>query len=397
MPAQVVARMWRAAGLSRAARGAAVLAVFCATAATPAQAQVQTPTQAPTSATIAPSLVPNRLGAKAALTFTIHYTGGTAGVPSPVRRSIMQLPAGLTLDIPHLRSCTASRLRALGASGCPAQSRIGRGYALVKVHAGSQTIAENATLLVFLGPPRNLQPTIEVLGEGHTPFDKRVVFTGTVLPDRAPYGEELVISTPPIPTLPLEPDASIVTFSLTIGASGHRSSSDANSIIVPSSCPSGGLPFAAEFTYADGSSGSASATTPCPSSRAAILAARAARAISLDESGHLHLTSKHGFTLNERGGASGTVVGTIYVHLTIVSTSSVEAEVSIYTGASSISGYATASYHRGNSTAGFSGTMSVTRGTGGYARARGSGLSFSGTIQRSNEAVTVRVSGGFSD
>ena len=42
------------------------------------------------------------------------------------------------------------------------------------------------------------------------------------------------------------------------------------------------------------------------------------------------LTSKHGFTLNERGSASGTVTGTIYVHLTIVSTDRVTAEVNIY-------------------------------------------------------------------
>ena len=43
--------------------------------------------------------------------------------------------------------------------------------------------------------------------------------------------------------------------------------------------------------------------------RAAVPAARAARTISLNESGKLHLTSKHGFTLNEQGPASGTVAG----------------------------------------------------------------------------------------
>jgi hypothetical protein len=103
---------------------------------------------AATSATIAPSLLPDRLGARAALTFTIGYAGGDAGVPSPVRRSV------------------------------------------------------------------------------------------------------------------------ILTFSLTIGASGHPRSRDANAIRVPHSCPLGGLPFAAEFAYADGSSGSALATTPCPIPRA---------------------------------------------------------------------------------------------------------------------------------
>jgi hypothetical protein len=125
--------------------------------------------------------------------------------------------------------------------------------------------------------------------------------------------------------------------------------------------------------------------------------ARTARTISLNESGSLTCTSKHGFTLNERGPAEGTVTGTLYVHLNIVSTSRVTAEVNIYPSGGSISGAASASYHRGSSTAEFSGTMSVSRGTGGFADARGSGLRFTGTIQRSDDAVTVHVSGDFSD
>jgi hypothetical protein len=125
--------------------------------------------------------------------------------------------------------------------------------------------------------------------------------------------------------------------------------------------------------------------------------ARAARTISLNESGSLTCTSKHGFTLNERGPAEGTVTGTLYVHLNIVSTSRVTAEVNIYPNGGSISGSASASYHRGSSTAEFSGTMAVSRGTGSFADARGSGLRFTGTIQRSDDAVTVHVNGDFSD
>lgn len=230
--------------------------VACATLAAPAQAE--------TSATITPSISPDQLGARAALTITIRYTGGELGVLSPVRRSVLRFPAGLRLEVPNLRSCTAARLRARGARGCPAQSELGGGRALVEAHAGSQILTEEVVLWTFLGPPRNLQPTFEVLGQGYTPLEKRVVFTGVVQGDRAPYGEELVMSIPPISTLPLESDASIVTFSLTIGASKRHRAPGANSVVVPSSCPVGGFPFAAEFSYADGSSGSALATVPCP-------------------------------------------------------------------------------------------------------------------------------------
>jgi hypothetical protein len=227
-------------------------------------AEMAAPAQATTSAIIAPSLSPDRLGAKAALTFTIKYAGDEFGLPSAVRRSVLRFPAGLTLDIPHLRSCTAAHLRTHGASGCPPQSEIGHGHALVESHAGSQTIAEDVDLEAFLGPPQNLQPTFEVLSQGYTPLDERVVLSGTVLPDRAPYGERLTMSVPPIPALPFESAASIVTFSLTIGASRRGRAHDASTVVIPSSCPTGGFPFAAEFTYADGSTGSALAAAMCP-------------------------------------------------------------------------------------------------------------------------------------
>jgi hypothetical protein len=241
-----------------------LVAASGASATKPPSATAGTTAQAATSASIAPSLSPNRLHAKAALTFAIQYAGEELGLPSPLRRAILKLPAGLTLDIPELRSCSARRLQSFGLKGCPTRSEIGGGHALVESNLGSEVLAEHITLSAFLGPPRNLQPTFEILGEGHTPLSVQMVLTAVSLPDRAPYGEELVMSIPPIPTVPGEPDGSVVTFSLTIGASGRRRAHDAATIVVPSHCPVGGLPFAGEFTYADGSTGSSLASTPCP-------------------------------------------------------------------------------------------------------------------------------------
>ncbi len=255
-PRQIDIAGIRATGALGAARTAIVALTICAGLASAAGAE--------TFASIAPSLSPNRLNAKAALTFTMRFSGGQFGVPSPVRRSVVRFPSGLTLDVPHLSSCPAARLRARGPSGCPARSEIGHGHALVETHAGTENITEEATLWVFLGPPDNLQPTFEILAQGYTPLDERKVFTGIVLQASAPYGEELEMSIPPIPTLMLEPDASIVTFSLTIGTDGRHRTHGANAVLVPSSCPAGGFPFAAEITYADGSTGGALATTPCP-------------------------------------------------------------------------------------------------------------------------------------
>jgi hypothetical protein len=124
--------------------------------------------------------------------------------------------------------------------------------------------------------------------------------------------------------------------------------------------------------------------------------ALAARTITLNESGRLHLTSHHGFRLNEQGTASGTIKGSIYIHLTVSSTNRVTAEVSIYPSNGSLTGYGTANYRANGGQATFSGTLSISRGSGHYAHAHASGLGFSGTIQRSNDATTVHVSGPLS-
>jgi hypothetical protein len=219
--------------------------------------------RAETSATITPSLSPDRLGARAQLTLTIAFAGGALGVPDPVQRAVLKFPAGLSLDIPNLRSCSPARLQLRGVSGCPPQSRIGSGHAVAESYLGSQLTVESVTLWVFLGPLRNLQPTIEIFGEAYAPLGEQMLLTANGLTYPAPYGEGLELSLPPIPTVPHGSDASILTFSLTIGANRHRGT-DANTVLVPSRCPAGGFPFAAEFTYVDGSSGRTVATVPCP-------------------------------------------------------------------------------------------------------------------------------------
>ncbi|HTZ85391.1 MAG TPA: autotransporter [Solirubrobacteraceae bacterium] len=126
--------------------------------------------------------------------------------------------------------------------------------------------------------------------------------------------------------------------------------------------------------------------------------ATAARTTTLNETGHLHLIRKHDFTLYERGSASGTVAGTINVRLTAVSSSRVTVDVSISPPGGSISGSGSGSYRRSGTVANFSGSMSFGAGTGKYKNARGSGLSFSGSIQESrSDAITVYVHGKVSD
>ncbi|MGC2372839.1 MAG: hypothetical protein WA484_03090 [Solirubrobacteraceae bacterium] len=124
--------------------------------------------------------------------------------------------------------------------------------------------------------------------------------------------------------------------------------------------------------------------------------AKAARSLELNDSAKLHLQNKHGIELKEGGNAKGTLGGPLYLQLKVTSTRSVSAKVQVYPSGGSISGNAKASYRVAGSTATFSGTLAITKGSGTYSKAKASALSFSGTIQRSNDAVTVRVSGKMS-
>jgi|HubBroStandDraft_6_1064221.scaffolds.fasta_scaffold374299_2 hypothetical protein len=133
--------------------------------------------------------------------------------------------------------------------------------------------------------------------------------------------------------------------------------------------------------------------TPDAGAQAANRTAFAGGAITLNETGQLRRTGSHGLTLNEQGDASGTIPGTIYIHLNLTSPSKVSAEVNIYPSDGSLSGYASATYHVLGAYASFSGSISITRGTGHYAHAHATDLRFTGTIKRVNDATAVQLSG----
>ena len=212
---------------------------------------------------------PDRLGARTAFTLAFKFSGGEEGVPAPLSAMVVRLPAGLGIDVRGVGICAKSRLQRRGPSGCPAGSLVGRGHALMSVHAGSLAVPEEATIAAFRGPDRDGHQTLEIFGQGETPLDQSAISTGVLERDSSPYGSKLTVSIPPIPTLMLEPNASVVSESLTIGGSGivgrgPEGHAAAGAIVVPRSCPAGGFPFAASFTFADGSTTSASATLPCP-------------------------------------------------------------------------------------------------------------------------------------
>lgn len=212
-------------------------------------------------AAIHPSFAPDAAGARTSFTFAYTIQGAEEAVPPPLRSMVLHLPAGLGIDLRGVASCAPARVRSGGPAACPARSLLGRGHAQLEVHAGSQSIPEDAAISAVRIPDRAGHPALAIFGKGDTPLQEQTTSTATLLADNAPFGSKLTVSIPPIPTLVLEPDASILSFSLTLaGARAHTG----GIVTVPRRCPAGGFPFRAEFGFGDGSSVAATARLPCP-------------------------------------------------------------------------------------------------------------------------------------
>jgi hypothetical protein len=125
--------------------------------------------------------------------------------------------------------------------------------------------------------------------------------------------------------------------------------------------------------------------------------AKAARSLNLNDSASLRLANHKGVELKEVGFAHGNLPGEIYIQLRLASQHSVSAKIQVYPSGGSINATAEAHYTiHTSSSASFSGTLTITGGSGRYTRAKGSKLSFSGTVHRPSDSVSVHVSGKMS-
>jgi len=221
------------------------------------------------------SLTPKHLGAGTTIIFgfTIATTAGLA--PSPLTEINLLYPAnlGITTSGLGLATCSAPVLEALGPEGCPADSRMGYGSALVEVPFGPEIIEETAHSETFMAPVQNGNLGLLFYAEGPAPILAQLVFPGTVQPAPAPYGGQLDTSLPLVPSVPGAPDVAIVRLRSTIGSlhlTYYRHIRGVNvpyhptGIILPSTCPRHGFPFAAHFRFQNGEHANAHTTVPCP-------------------------------------------------------------------------------------------------------------------------------------
>ncbi len=123
-------------------------------------------------------------------------------------------------------------------------------------------------------------------------------------------------------------------------------------------------------------------------------AARAARLLNATDTAHLHMVGEEsGSLVAEEGSATGGLPGAVKANFNIGA--NITASFTIYTRGGSVSGHGSAALHSSGRYASFAGTMSISRGTGRYAHAHGTGGLY-GVIDRSTYALTVQTTGRLS-
>jgi hypothetical protein len=219
------------------------------------------------------SLSPDKLGAPTNLSVKAKFDSTTSAVPSPVSKVTAYLPAGMAIDVHGAGACVAAALEAEGPSACPADSRIGFGGGTGLLELAKEVIQEPYTLDLFLGPKEDGHLVVLAYVNAVTPASFQIVVAAKEFQASKPYGLGFSFEIPPIPTLPEASDASIETAFLTVGdknvayfeqVHGKRKLVHVSGIVVPKVCPSGGFPYKALVSFADGSALTDLGVISCP-------------------------------------------------------------------------------------------------------------------------------------
>jgi hypothetical protein len=235
--------------------------------------------QAAPSVSLVASLTPERLGHGTTLGFAFDIAAPPGRVPPPLTQLNVLYPAniGIALSGIGIATCTAITLEVFGPEGCPPDSRIGSGWALVEIPIGPEIVAEVGEISVVRAPTENGHFAILVYAKGESPVDAHIVFPGSLLGAPSPFGGLIHMAVPLVPSLPEAPDVAVVHVQTTIGPNhltyyervhGKLVAYNPQGILLPNRCPRGGFQFGATFSFADGSHASAHTAVPCPPSGA---------------------------------------------------------------------------------------------------------------------------------
>lgn len=230
------------------------------------------------SVTLGASFTPYRLGGRTTVDFNFHIAAPAGQIPSALTEVEVRYPQnlGFALSGLGLAVCSAATLEAAGTSGCPANSIMGRGDALAELRFGQQLVTEGASISIARAPDQEGHIALLLYASGPSPVNTQILSPAQLLPTGPPFGGRLDMELPVIPSVPGAPDVAIVSLHVTLGPQGltYYEQTEGNTlaytpkgILLPTTCPRGGFPFAARFSFLDGSHPDARATVPCQDPR----------------------------------------------------------------------------------------------------------------------------------
>jgi hypothetical protein len=229
---------------------------------------------AQTPARVTASFVPMRLGGRTTLQFGFSFGAPPGQVPPPLTGIELRYPANLGLYLTGLglATCTVQVLEARGPGGCSPNSVMGYGEVSSGVVFGTKIVNESAPITIFRAPTHGGFLAVLFYAQGSVPVDARVIFPGLLLPSPSPFGGVVNIHVPLVETLPGAPYVSVLGLRSTIGprkvvyyenVGGQVLGYRPKGILLPPHCPQHGFPFAARFTFTDGSVSAARTTIRC--------------------------------------------------------------------------------------------------------------------------------------
>jgi hypothetical protein len=224
-----------------------------------------------TTASMTAAFAPDRLGAATTISLGFQIKTPHGHVPPPLTGVDFHYPVNLGIATTGLgvASCPPAELLAHGASICPPDSRMGSGSARVEVPYGAGVEKETASLALVAGPSPNGYVRLLIAATGLSPVIARIVIPSLLEP------AHLKLAVPLVESLPEAPDVSVVQAHLVIGGNltyyeplhGKNVAYRPAGIGIPRTCPRGGFPFSANFSFQNGAHATARTRVPCPRGR----------------------------------------------------------------------------------------------------------------------------------
>jgi hypothetical protein len=223
------------------------------------------------SVSLRASFSPYQLGGRTTIGFDFKIAAPPGQIPSAVTDIDVHYPqnVGIVLSGLGVAACTPALL---GETGCPTDSIMGGGSALAELRFGEQVVSEHARLTIARAQNEEGHIALLFYAVGPSPVDTQILSPAQLVPAAPPFGGRLNIELPLVQSVPGAPDVAITQMQATIGPQGVTYTKQLagltipytpRGILLPPTCPRGGFPFAAEFTFLDGSHPTARAVIPC--------------------------------------------------------------------------------------------------------------------------------------